>query len=921
VKNSIRGVTAGAMLGLAVALLGGCSSSLSETMKAGKAHLVKGELASAVISFKNAVQADPASPDARVALGDAQERSGDLTAAEQQYRRALDLGGDASDLVLRIALILLDRNDAAILIRDFGDRELPRPAADADLRGILALAQLSLGKKDAAEAELRKATTQTTAVRLARAQLALREGKIEEATSGLEGLLKDEDAPWWVMRAASRVYAAKGDAARTLSALERAYRLAGWHQGVIGEYAEYLFLSGHADDARPLRDKLRQIAPGYYRTFFLDALFLMRDEKFDEAHDAATKVLGVLPEHTLAQLIAATVELKRGELSSVEARLKKVLAKDPGSVEALRLQFNLTLRQRNLKAAAETLEKALRLAPDDRGLIVASADLAWAQADKTRALKQLARAADMKPPQVQLYTRLAEMAQALGKRDMATLAINRAMELSSGDAGAREELFRAVLRMRLADKAKTMAEAELALRPKDPEPHLWLAAVLGSEGKEDAALEQARRALDLRPDYYPALTALAKTANSPERAREYDSRLQKAVDAKGKDARVYLDRARQLRLAGAGTEEIGAILERGLAADPASLPMREASVSHWLAVGRKDKALALATEGEAAQPDNVAVTMLTASAQEAAGDLEQAAKRYGRLWSRFPDKVELGLKYAQLLVRAQQPAEAIGVLRKLIALRADEPMPYRMLAMLQLDAKQKEEALVTARILRDRPRQTAAGLILTGDLFARLNDRDPALKAYEEAGKAGAAETALVRKVEYLDRTGAQVFAAGALKEWLAAHPDSVAALSLAARRASAGKDYATAARHLEAILKLQPRNPVVLNDLAWAQAQARNPRALETATKAARLAPDNPVVLDTLAEAQALSGRRSEAKASLRRALALEPRTAVARLHLAELLAADGKKKDAAELLRDLDERSLDKESAARLAVVKQQI
>ena len=426
------------------------------------------------------------------------------------------------------------------------------------------------------------------------------------------------------------------------------------------------------------------------------------------------------------------------------------------------------------------------------------------------------------------------------------------------------------------------------------------------------------RALDLQPDYYPALRALGGTAKTPERAKEYDARLQKAIDAGTKDARVYLDLAARLRVSGANADQVGAVLARGVAADPATLKLREAAIQHWLASGQNDKALALAGDGEAAHPDDVAMSVLAALTQDATGNPEKAAIKYAELQSRFPERMDWGLKHAQALVRAGKAPDAMLALRKLTALRADEPAPYQMLAMLQAQQKQPAEALLTADMLAARPKLKATGLLLRGDIQALAQDKAEALKAYEEAGKAGAAEAAMLRKVELQDRTGGEAFAAGELNDWLASHPASIPALSLAARRESAKKNYSAAVRYLEAIAKLNQNSPIVLNDLAWAYAQARNPAALTTARKAAALAPENPQILDTLAEAQVLAGQKKDAIANLRLAMSLAPRSAVVRVHLAELLAADGNKKEAADLLRDIDERSLDKEAATRLQAVK---
>jgi putative PEP-CTERM system TPR-repeat lipoprotein len=904
---------------VAAAFLGvGCSKSVPESMQQGKDFLARGELSSSVIAFKNAVQANESSPDARVALGEALERTGDETGTEQQYRKALELGGNADDLVPRVAILLIDRSDMATIVRDFGDKQLTQPASDSELRGIVALAQSSLGHKDAAEAQLARAKTNVPAVRLARAQLAMQAKRPQDAQAELESVLKEGQAPWWVLRAASRVYAARGDQTNALAAMKGAYELAGWHRGVIGEYAEQLFQAGRSADAKPLRDKLRRIAPRYYRTAFIEALFQMEEGKFDEAHDSAVKALAALSEHVPSLLIAAKVELDRGELASAETRIKKVLATNPTSIQALHMQFMLELRRGDTKAAAAVLERAQRVAPNDRGLLAAAADLAWAKGDKAGAAKQLATAAQMKPPQPELLTRLAEMDLALGKRVDASAAIDQAINLTKDDARLRERVFRSVLRLRLLDKARQMAQAELERRPKEPEPYLWMAGVVGSEGNEAAALEQTGHALDLRPDYYPALLVLGRTATKPERAKEYDARLQKAVDAGSKDVRIYLDRARRLRLTGADADQVGAVLARGVTADPGSVGMREAVVNHWLAWGRKDKALEVAAEGETAHPDDMAMKALAASTLEVAGNLEQAATKYAELQARAPDRIGWGLKHAQALGRAGKASDAMLSLRKLISLRADEPAPYQMLAMLQVEQKQTSDALVTADMLAERPKFKAAGLLLRGDIYARTQDKGEALKAYGEAGKAGAAEEALSRRVELNDRTGGEVFATSELRDWLAAHPDSIPALSVAARRESAKQDYAAAARYLETIAKLNPNNPVALNDLAWAYAQARNPAALVTAKKAAALAPENPQILDTVAVALVLAGQKKEAIANLRQAMSLAPRNPTVRVHLAELLVDEGNKKDAVALLEGLDPNSLDKEAARRFQGVK---
>lgn len=551
-----------AVIVLSCSLLFGCSNSASEYAKEGAAYLEKGDLNAAVISFKNAVQADPKSIEARLALADALERNGDLPAAEQQLRRALESGGNADELLPRVAVLLLDRGENALLIRDFGSQKLKSPTADSDLKALVALAYLASGQPKKAVEQLEKVTEQTPAVSLVRAQIDYAANRRADAAAQMDSVLAAQMAPWWVARGASRVFMANNEAPKALRAIKQSYDAAPMHRGVIGEYAEQLIAANRKEEARPLRDKLRKVAPAYYRTQYLNALFLLEDGKQDLAYTAVTKVLAALPEHTPSQIIAASIELERNELSSVEARIKKILSAEPSSSQGYRLRAMLEMRRGHMTEASDALEKAINRAPEDRNLLAMAAGVSWSRGDKRTALRLMSKAAMQEPQRADLLVGLAEMLQANGQAVEATKALDSGMTVAK-DAKGREAVFTAALQMKQLAKAKSIAQVEIGLRPKDPEPQLWMAAVLGSEGDEAGALNSTRQALDLQPDYYQALNALASTSNTPERKTEYEARLQKAVDSGTKDARVYLDQAKVLTRGKVASEKIGAVLDKG----------------------------------------------------------------------------------------------------------------------------------------------------------------------------------------------------------------------------------------------------------------------------------------------------------------------------------------------------------------------
>ena len=83
---------------------------------------------------------------------------------------------------------------------------------------------------------------------------------------------------------------------------------------------------------------------------------------------------------------------------------------------------------------------------------------------------------------------------------------------------------------------------------------------------------------------------------------------------------------------------------------------------------------------------------------------------------------------------------------------------------------------------------------------------------------------------------------------WTREHRKDAAFRFYLGQSALAKQDYAAAASEFRGVVDLQPNNATALNNLAWASAQIKDPKAIEYAEKANRLAPNQPAVMDTLA-------------------------------------------------------------------------
>lgn len=895
------------------ALVAGCGK---DPMSGGREYMTKGQYPSAVIEFKNAVQAKPASVEARLALADALERTYDTVGAEQHLRKAVSAGGDADSLLPRIALQMLDRNELGKLINEFKDRRLKSPEADSNLRAVVAVAYLGQKQQALAEEQLKGATAKTATVMLARAQSLLAQDKKEQALAVLDSSLSEPNSPWWVLRALSRIYGANDKREQAFQFMTRTYEAAPWHRGVMGEYGELLVEMGKLDQAIVVRDLLKKLAPAYYWTHYVDALVLSGQGRSEESMAAALKVLAVAPEHLPTTLMVASAELQKGDVMMADSRLNKMARQYPFSVPTLQLLAEAQLRQGKTVDAADTISRGLSAAPTNARLLSLRADSEVMRGALKQATATLEQLSANDPANASYLLRLSELRARSGDKVEAKKLLDQAAEAGKDNPLIRDRIIAISLGMGDATRVRHLADHAMKTRPQDPQSHLTLAASLALERDHAGARRETMAALDLQPAYQPALNALAMMAREPNQREELLARYEKAVQAKPTSAQTYLEYARLLQETKSDRANITALLENGVRSLPTSTALREALAQEYFRAGKPDAALSVAQAGASANNASPDAIALLATIYERVGETQLATETYRKLSTNYPQRAGWRLRLAELEMVADRKKEATTILRSLITDRPFDPKPYITLANLTRPDN-LHEALSIARDLGEKDPNKLTAMLLEGDLLAQAGQTDEALKQFGKAAKAGAVPAALLRNVQILDKTKRSQAAEQELADTLRKFPEDPTVIGFAAQRIRAQGKPAKAAELLQKIADKNPRNPVVLNDLAWAQIEAKQPDALKNATRAAELAPNSPEVLDTLGMAQALAGQQTEAMTTLRTAVNVAPRVPTSRLHLAALYIASGNRKEAASLLQSMDRKKLgtkDQEALTRL-------
>lgn len=881
---------------------------------AGREFLAKGDYASAAVSLRNALQQDPGSVEARVMMAEVLERRHDRPGAEEQLRKAVEYGGNADELVPRIALMMVDRGDMDAVIRSYKDLRLKDPDADATLRGIVALAMLTLRREAPARQQIEGAPA-VPAVRLARAQLLANEGRAKEALAALELDKADSPPPWWLLRAARRIAVAAGEPELSLDLMRRAQEAVPWNLGVVGEYGEALISDGRFDEATKVRDRLAKTAPQFFWTHYLSALLYNHAGRIDEAHAAALTVLKVSPDHVGSSLMAASAELRRGDLVVAEQRLSTLARKNPELVPALRLLAQAQLRLGHREDAVATLRRGLNLVPGDPELLMLRARVEADSGRPKEAAATYAEVAARHPDEPELQLSLAQARAAAGDRAGARQALERAQAMvKDGGQGAR--VVETLLGMRDVDSARRFADELVARFPKDDQARLAQAATKSAQGDAAGAWAATLAVLDDKPVHAGALAALAAMSRTPDQRKELLARHAKALEAGGGGPGQLLDYAVLLRLEPAGAQTPLSVLDLAVQRYPASVPVRAALIEELLRAGDAARALSIAESGAAAANASAQARELLGGTYLRLGKPQQATEVFRKLANEFPQRADWRFKLAQLEAENGRVAEATSLLRSLVSERPFDPAPYSLLA--QLAAKSNiDEALSVARQLGTQPEFKAASLLLVGDIYMVAGKPNEALEQFGAAVKAGAVPTAQLRIVDVLDHTGKRSSADQEMAEVMRRYPEQAAVLAFAARRAQLAGDPDKAVDYLQRLARKTPNDPILLNDLAWAQLAAGRPEALANARKALVAMPNDPNVLHTVGLALAKSGKREEAIVALRASANLAPTRATPKLHLAEALSAAGDKAGAVAALRGVDETQLgpkDREDLGKL-------
>jgi putative PEP-CTERM system TPR-repeat lipoprotein len=890
---------------LVALLLAACSEKPEAMIISAKEYLAKNDSKAAVIQIKNALQSDPNLPEARFLLGSALLDSGDPVGAETELRKALDLKHPQDAVVPPLAKAMLAQGQAKKLTEEFAKIDLTQPQAKASLQMSLASAYAMQSKPDLAQTALNAALLAEPGYApalIAQARQKAGQGDIDGALAMTDEVIAKSPQSYdaWKLKGDLLLFA-KNQVNDALAAYRKAVEIKPDFMAGHSAVTTILLQKGDLAAATVQIEQLKKLAANHPQTKYLEAQLAFQKKDFKLARDLVQQVLRAAPTNVQGLQLAGAVELQLKSLPAAEGYLSKAVQAAPTLALARRLLVVTYLRSGQPAKAMATLLPGLNRENIDPELLSVAGEVYLQNGDVKQAQEYFEKATKQAPKDGRKRTALALTHLMGGSVDT---AFEELQDIAVSDTGTTADLalISAHLRRQEFDKALKAIDGLEKKQPDKPLAAFLRARTLLAKRDMAGARKSFERALTIDPSYFPAVASLAAIDMVDKKPDDAKKRFEAVLEKDPKNGQAWLALAELAARSGAAKEEVAKLIGNAVAANPADVAPRLLLIDFHLRNKDFKQASSVAQNAVAALPDSPEVLDALGRTQQAAGELNQAITTYNKLASMQPLSPLSQMRLAGAHMAEKNKDAAVQSLRKALEIKPDLLEAQRALIALDVEGKNFQGAMATARtVQKQRPKETV-GYVLEGDINASQKNWDSAATAYRAGLKQVNSSELAIKLHSVLLASGKGAEADKFLTTWQKDNPKDAAFLSYLGDRALARKDYGSAEKSYMAVIKTQPNSAVAYNNLAWVSAKLNKDGAIGYAEKANALAPNQPAFMDTLAVLLSDKGDYAKAVELQTKALALQPQNALFKLNLAKIHIKGGKK-DLAR--KELDELS----------------
>ena len=818
------------VIGVALSLSGCPFDKPEDRMARGKQLAAKQDHAGAIIEFKNFLQDRPKSAEARYLLGRELLAQDNPRAAEIELQKAYTAKYNRDLVVPLLVRSEVLQGQPERIASEFSTMELGSPAANAELASLLGAGALMQDKPDLALNYFRNAEQflpDYPAARLGEARIKALRNDFDGASADIAELLAKDPKQFDVLLL-------KGDIARARGLVDEmidAYRAASLENpsnvaARINLTSAYLARDAY-DPAQQQLTELKKLAPKDPAVNYLDALLGYDRKDYLRANDAITLSLELNPQSGPAQLLSGAISLAIKQPAQAELHLLEGLRLSPNSIFGRRVLASLYLSAHQPQKASEVLQYALQVSPDDAVLLKLAGEAAVQNGDYAKASTLFARSTQIDPTNTGVRVRAAMVELAKGDEAAGFAALEAAAKSNVDDPAPDLALVIANLNRKQYDQALAAWMKLEKQQPNNPVIYNLRAAIdLGRDDKASArkALEHA---VQLQYDFFPAVTNLA-TLDEFEGDVDAARDVYKTVLKKDPKNMLVLTALAQFEARhGAKADVVLPLLVEARRSNPSAGQPVSLLVSYYISQNNFKEALSTAQGALSRAPDNELYLKLVAGLQLQAQGADQAIAAYRRLIAMKPGTIEYQIGLGQAMILANQADLAVPVFEHAVTAQPNDTVAQTLSVDALLNANKTEEAKRLLATIRKTNPKSVALPELDGDVKMTAKQYADAATIYRRGLAQTPSSGLTIKLTQALVLSGNNAAANSVLSDWIKGHANDMNVRIMEADLALQSKEYGRAIEGYQAALKISPDNPVVMNNLAWALWQQKDPTAL----------------------------------------------------------------------------------------------
>lgn len=877
--------------------LAACSdTSPEQQILSAKEYIAKDDQKSATIQIKNALQQNPDIAEARFLLGTILSKEGKLPAAEIEFRKALSLKHAESKVIPEIARVHLSTGQFRKMVDEFGGKTLGDPVADATLQTMLAAAHGALGKPEAAEAAMTAALSADpnfAPALMVRARQKAANKDFEGATLITDQIISREplNPDAWLLRGDLLQYT-DGNPEAVLAAYKKSIdinpKFAAGHVAILTVYME----QSKNDDAEKQLAELKKIAPNFPETSYIEAKIAYQKKDYTRAKEITEKLLRISASNPRYLQLAGAIELQMNSVAQAEIYLARSIGAGISDPLTQRMLIVTYLRSGHPEKALAILDEMN--GKDGNGIqpnmFLLAGEVYLQNNDAKTAVSYYDKALKLDPHNPNILT--ARAISQISGGDGAD-ATDDLIRISASDAGTNADfaLISTYLSKKQFDKALTAIDKLEKKLPNKPISSNLRGRIKMLQGDPAAARKHFEAALVIDPTYFIAASSLAQldlAVGQPEAAEQHLVDLLKKAP-ENEQARLTLAKLAVAR--NADKQEVVGLLTEAISKHPASIAPRLLLIDYLLEKSDAKQAKSSAQAAVDAVPHSPELLSALGRVQQVSGELQQAIRTYSKVVAMQPLSPAPLVYLAEAQFADKDATGAKQSLLKALELRPDFLEAQRRLIALATQENNPSEALKIAQdVQRQRPNSTI-GHLLMADVSTSRKDWDAAIATLRSGLRRGDSTDLAVRLHTVLRAAGKASEADQLGTEWLSKHPKDSLFVVYLAGLALEQKNYSAAEQKYQVALKINPNDPVVLNNIAWVTHHLGKDGAIGYSEKALKIAPNRPEFMDTLATILAEKNDFTKASALLNQAILLQPTNNDFRLNLAKIYLKSGDK------------------------------